>query len=395
MRTKSEETYFYDRLRHISLGINDTAVSTFLLLIAVRFFEAPNIFKSLIAASPAIGFIAAPFSVHFAKARGLHPATASFFLFIISAIGFLFAAILPVFEIFISGSVLAIISASMSVPLVVQMYQENYPKDKRGRFLSRAVMIKIAVGMLFADLAGRALEGRIEEYRYLMLVYFASTMFAAFCFLRSPSEKLLKQNVVKNPLACMHFVKEDKVFRNTLISWFFLGFGNLMMFPLRVEYLANPVYELNLSVSDIALLVAVVPNAARFVFSPLWGYIFDNFNFFLLRMALNACFCIGIIAFFTSDTFAGLLFGSIAYGISNAGGDIAWNLWVTKFAPKGHVADYMAVHSFFTGLRGIIAPFVAFYLISDWSMPQIGLFSLGLIGVSIIILIPEYFASKR
>lgn len=395
MNDRASKTYFYDRLRAISLGINDTAATTFLLLIAVRFFEAPNVYKSLIAATSSIGFIIAPFSVHFAKAKGLHSSTASFFLYIISAIGFLFAALVPSFPVFICGSCLGIVAGAMSIPLVVQMYEENYPKTNRGKFLSRSVMIRIAVAMLFADLAARSLEGRIEYYQFLMLAYVASSIFAAYSLLKSPTEKLVKSNLIKNPLHCMHFVKSDKVFRNTLISWFFLGFGNLMVMPLRVEYLANETYKINLSVTEIALLIAVIPNAARFAFSPIWGYIFDNFNFFLLRMVLNLCFCVGIISFFTSNDFNGLLFGSIAYGISSAGGDIAWNLWVTKFAPHGHVADYMAVHTFFTGIRGFIAPFVGFYLISSWSMPEIGLLSLGLIFIAILILIPEYISSKR
>ena len=30
---------------------------------------------------------------------------------------------------------------------------------------------------------------------------------------------------------------------------------------------------------------------------------------------------------------------AILFGISNAGGDVAWSLWVTKFAPAARVAD--------------------------------------------------------
>ena len=46
---------------------------------------------------------------------------------------------------------------------------------------------------------------------------------------------------------------------------------------------------------------------------------------------------------------------AIIFGISNAGGDVAWSLWVTKFAPPNRVADYMSVHTFFTGVRGVMA----------------------------------------
>ncbi|NDF01570.1 MAG: hypothetical protein EB034_25395, partial [Verrucomicrobia bacterium] len=47
--------------------------------------------------------------------------------------------------------------------------------------------------------------------------------------------------------------------------------------------------------------------------------------------------------------------GAVIFGVSNAGGDVAWSLWVTKFAPPERVADYMSVHTFFTGVRGVAA----------------------------------------
>ena len=395
MRGRVKKTYFYENLRAISVGINETAVSTFLLLILVRYFDASATSKSFIAAAPFIGFILSPFSLHIAKYYSLTSNQTAYLLFLISSAGFILAASFDSLLFYIIGVMLGVVAASMTVPLVTQMYQENFPRSKRGRLVSRTVMVRIFISMIFADLAGRALEGRISNYSILLVVYAASSLFAAYCLLIPSTKKLLSDKLVKNPLSSLRFVKSDKVFRNTLISWFFIGFGNLIMLPLRVEYLANPRYELDLSVSEIALLVAVVPSAAMFIFSPLWGYIFDRYNFFALRTIINLCFALGIAAFFTSSSFNGLLLGSVAYGISFAGGNIAWTLWVTKFAPPGKVADYMTVHAFFTGIRGIAAPFIGFYLISGWTMPQIGLLSLVLIMVSVLILVPEYFALKN
>src|SRR5688572_32357747 len=106
-----------------------------------------------------------------------------------------------------------------------------------------------------------------------------------------------------------------------------------MMLPLRVEYLANPKYGQQFTVEHIALLTGVVPNVARLVMSPIWGYLFDHMNFFALRVTLNIGFAIGILTFFLTGSFEGMVAGAVVYGISNAGGDVAWSLWVTKFAP--------------------------------------------------------------
>src|SRR6267142_806953 len=171
-----------------------------------------------------------------------------------------------------------------------------------------------------------------------------------------------------------------------------MGFANLMMLPLRVEYLANPKYHAGrqaVSVSMIALLTGVIPNLARLVLSPIWGHLFDHMNFFTLRVALNIGFALGILTFFTTNSFTGLVVGAMVYGISNAGGDVAWSLWVTKFAPPGRVADYMSVHTFLTGVRGVLAPVFAFYFASELSLGILAAINSGLIVLATALLLPE------
>jgi hypothetical protein len=149
-----------------------------------------------------------------------------------------------------------------------------------------------------------------------------------------------------------------------------------------------------LTVATIALLTGVVPNLARLVLSPVWGYLFDHMNFFALRVTLNIGFAIGIVTFFMSGTMAGMVCGAVVFGISNAGGDVAWSLWVTKFAPANRVADYMAIHTCLTGLRGVIAPMVGFYVITRLSLGTVALVSSGLIGLATLWLIPEIKLAK-
>ena len=80
---------------------------------------------------------------------------------------------------------------------------------------------------------------------------------------------------------------------------------------------------------------------------------------------------------------------AIVFGISNAGGDVAWSLWVTKFAPPGRVADYMSVHTFLTGVRGVLAPMVAFHFAAKLSLGMMAAFSSALIVLATLLLVPE------
>jgi MFS family permease len=148
-------------------------------------------------------------------------------------------------------------------------------------------------------------------------------------------------------------------------------------------------------VSEIAFLTGVVPNLARIVMSPLWGWLFDRANFFVLRVILNVGFALGILTFFMTTDRSGLIAGAIIFGISNAGGDIAWSLWVTKFAPENRVADYMSVHTFFTGVRGVLAPITAFQLAKVLPLTTLGLVSAVLILLATVILLPEIKFGRR
>lgn len=369
-------------------GILEMAGSTFLLLIAVRYLQAGAFAKALVAGGGSAGLIISPFVVWWVSRNGLNSTTAASKLAAIGSFTFLVMTVLPFLPVFVFGSVVTMACASSMIPLLTQVYQENYPADQRGRLFSRTVMIRISIAALFSEVAGRLLS-HFQDYKWLLLIFAAAFGVAHYCLARIPSKRL-KDSGGSNPFRAMRFIKSDKLFRNTLICWMLMGAANLMMLPLRIEYLANPKYHQALDVKLIALLLGVIPNLVRLVMSPLWGWLFDHMNFFALRVILNLGFALGILTFFTSDSIDGLLLAAIVYGISNAGGDVAWSLWVTKFAPGEHVADYMSVHTFFTGIRGVLAPVIAFQLAAaNVPLTTLAFVCVGMIALASLLLLFE------
>jgi MFS family permease len=383
-----------ERWRALTLGILETAASTFLLLIAVRQFQAGAFAKSWIAAGSSVGLLLTPLVVTWVARHGARPSTAASRILLAGSLAFLAPALLPWTPVFVIGSVLGLTAVSSVVPLLTQMYQENYPAAQRGRLFSRTVMLRILAAAVFAKLAGLLLAHDFSSYQLLLFIFAASAAAAALVLRRCPTSPL--QNAgSSHPLRALRYVREDPLFRRTLIAWMLMGFANLMMLPLRIEYLAHERYGLQLPADQIALYTAVLPNLARLVMSPVWGWWFDRLNFFTLRVLLNVGFMIGILAFFTTHSPSGLIIGALIYGVSNAGGDVAWSLWVTKFAPPERTADYMSVHTAFTGLRGLLAPATAFFLAQSISLPTLGWFAAGLIGVASLILLPELPRRRR
>lgn len=381
-------TYRYERWRALSAGIMETAGSTFLLLIAVRWFKADSFSKAIIASGGGLGLLLSPWVVSMVANLGWPTSKAASRLAALGAMCFVISALVPILPVFAIATVIGMSTSSAAIPLLTQMYQENYPEEQRGRRFSRSLMIRIVTAATFSELAGRALTGRIEDFRSLLLVFAAAFAFASFCLSRCPTRKLT-QTKGTHPFRALRFVREDSIFRLTLICWMLMGSATLMMQPLRVEYLANPKYKMELTVGMIALLTGVIPNVARLILSPVWGWLFDHMNFFMLRVFLNLGFALGILTFFTSNDLKGLIFAAVVFGISNAGGDVAWSLWVTKFAPAERVADYMSVHTFFTGFRSIIAPLCAFQLINGMQLKTLGWISAGMIVIATLLLLPE------
>jgi len=381
-------TYHYERWRAVTNGMLETAGTTFLLLIAVKWFQAGATAKALVAGGGSMGLLMTPLVVSLVQGLGWPAAKAASRLAAAGAGCFLVMAVLPILPVFVVGSVLSMAASSSAIPLMTQVYQENYPERKRGLFFSRTVMIRIGVAAIFSELAGRMLSLHMESFRWLLVVFAAAFTVSSYCLSRCPSRPLTTSQG-SHPFRSLRFARDDRLFRQTLICWMLMGFANLMMLPMRVEYLGNPQYGLALSVGEIAFLTGVVPNSARLFLSPFWGWAFDRMNFFVLRMTLNLGFAAGILSFFTSNSVTGLIVGAIVYGISNAGGDVAWGLWVTKFAPPERVADYMSAHTFFTGVRGVLAPLAAFHLVSTLSVGTLGWISAGLILLATLLLAPE------
>jgi len=250
------------------------------------------------------------------------------------------------------------------------------------------MVIRIASAVVCSAAVGSLLARDLGYFRAVLIVFAAALAFSSWCLNRIPSAPLHLSGG-GHPFRALRHVRHDAVFRITLWAWMLMGFANLMMLPLRVEYLANPAYALGMSTDTIAFLTGVVPNLARLVMSPVWGWLFDRANFFVLRITLNIGFAIGVASFFTSDTMTGFVIAAIVHGIAAAGGDLAWSLWVTKLAPPERVAEYMSVHTFFTGVRGLLAPMVGFTLVAHWSITAMGFLAAAMILAASLLLVPE------
>jgi MFS family permease len=404
-------TYRYDRLRAIPQGVIESASTTFLLLIAVKAFDAGPTPKSFIAAAGNVGLLLSLWLVPLVEQSRQPVMRVAAWMMLGGAAAMLVAAAIPTLPMLVLATVLAIGASNAIIPLLTSIYQDNYSPRERGKFVSRTFVIRVLATAAFAELAGRVLTADIALFRWLLVAFAAAFVFAAWCLSRIPSKALhfqrpplpsspqrgegTKVGIVFSAFDSLKFLRTDRTLRWTLASWMLMGFANLMMWPLRVEFLANPKYGIVLNPQQIALYTILIPSLARLALTPMWGWLFDRMNFFVMRIILNVGFALGIASFFTGSSTTGLVLGAVIFGASNAGGEIAWSLWVTKFTPEDRVAEYMSVHTFFTGIRGIFAPILAFQLTQTLDIASIALVCAGLILLASLILVPEIKGQRQ
>ncbi len=384
-----KKTFQLENLRAFPAGIVETLGTTFTILIANRVFDAGGLAKATLVALPSLGLLLSLFVVQSVRRSGRSANSMLAMIFGASGVGFTISAFAgDRFEIYLLGMVIGLVTLTLNLPLFLQIYRRHYPDEVRGKLFSITAFMRKAYAIGTAFLFGWLLTKSLDYYPYLLGVYAVASFMMAGCVLAMEKVTLSRSKRVKLFDAFRH-AGEDERFRKLLVSWMILGFGNLLSFSLFVEYISNKDYGFDLSEGHVSIITTVIPETCFFIFVLFWGRLFDRMDFYVLRCLINVIFGVGIVFYFLGDGLWALYFGIGLHGVAKAGGNVAWSLWVTKFASADNVAEYMSVHTFLTGCRGILAPFVAFPLIAAFGPASVGIIGASLIFIATLMLIPD------
>ncbi len=171
-----------------------------------------------------MGLILAPWVVSRVEPSGWPVAKAAARLAALGAASFLVMALVPLLPVYVAGCVLAMTTSSAAIPLLTQMYQENYPDRERGRRFARD------------DDDPHCDRGALQRPGGPALCPATSTGSAGCCDLcrRLCFRELLSRALSfpaahrfggTHPFHALRYVRDDRLFRQTLIAWMFLGFA--------------------------------------------------------------------------------------------------------------------------------------------------------------------------
>lgn len=350
-----------------------------LLLVAIQHFDAGPVSKALLSGATFAGLLLGPLVVNATARRQASVPRAIALLTACAAAALAFAAVLPSYAPFLLGVMVGVPLLQSCTPLVTAIWQRNVPAATRGRWFGlissaagvAGILSGLAIAAWLGDDAGR--------YRPAILVLALLVAGGALAALRIPGYRL--ERAGRNPLASLSLLWRHPLFGFLSVAWMMLGFGNLATVPLRTEYVASGDYGFAYPASVVLVLTVVLPQAAALVAAPVWGRVFDRIDFLQLRIGINLTFASSILLFFGPALWMQVV-GGLLFGAAQGGGLVAWNLWVTKYAPPGRTADYMGVHTFLTGIRGIVAPMLAYYALGSLPLLTVTRLGVGLILVA-------------
>ena len=388
-------TQVIDLARSVPLGVILPLETSVLLTIAIKHFDAPGLAKGLIAAASGVGLLGSTVLTAFAR-RSRRPSMSIASIVIgAGAVGFALAATGSL-VLYVVGVIVGLAAISLNLPLLAATYDRNFSAADRGRRVGRGLSVKVAVSAPLSIVMGAWLADHPGLWWVVVLAGAASAATLSVLNRRFPSEPLgAVAGRRAHPWPRFELLREDRRLGVILAAWMFMGFGNLMLLPLRIEFLAQPQYGIEASATTITVLTVAVPSLMRLLTSTFFGRVFDRMSVFSIRIGLNVLFIVSVATFFSGTSPIGLWIGSITLGLAFAGGDLMWMLWVTKFAPPGRVADYMGLHTFLTGLRTVAAPLFAYAVIEQISLGWVAVLGAGLMVVSSLILLPDAVADER
>ena len=358
---RRNQTIKCELVRSLSAGFLEAGSSTLFLLIAIRYFDAGPFLKGLIAGGSAVGNLLSPFLVVAFQGLRIRASKAASFLLLFTGIAAACAGATNDLTLFALYLVLGSAAYGCTVPFLAQVYQENYPATERGRIMGKVFSVRIVVAAAAALIGGQLLQGRIEQYPAFMALLAAITFLAAWAMYLCPSTKPPRVQA-RELLVGVQALRKERTFQVSILAWTLVGLGSFLVMPLRTEYLSNARYGLNLTELEIALLIVAIPSLGKLLVYPLWGRLFDRYHFTTVRILASMTSLLSFLTFFTSDSLTGLIIGSFFQGIALAGGEITWTLWTTRLAEGSRVASYTAIHTFFTGVRGVLGPQLGFHL---------------------------------
>ena len=379
-------TFFWDRFRGISAGINESVFGTFLLLIAIRVFDASSMQKSILTGALWAGMFLMPVFLWIVSSFHLRSNRACMLYTFTTGVLFMASTLAQTANHFVLIMVAVMIIGVQGFTLLPRILAENYHPSIRGRRVGTTIMIHGITYLVASQLFGILMDKDLNNYVWILAIAGTGYIAASFFYFRIPSRPLSKP-LSMFPYHAISLFWRDLNFAKIAAFWSLIEFGNFIMLLLRIEYVANNRYHLNLTNTQITWLVAIVPVTVSMITSRAWGRLFDRLRVETMQAAMGGFTILSMSLFFLSSNYYWMLFSMTLYGMAFGAQKILNQLWLTKVVHTEKISDYISAYSMINGIRGIAAPIFAYWLLTRMAPHLVGDVAIAIVAVGCISLL--------
>lgn len=296
----------------------------------------------------------------------------------------------------------------LSLPAMSGIQRANYPAAHRagiiGHIRSWFMFLAITTAFLVGLVLDFNFEDQLQAYRVIVPLGGVMGLFSLLLLRRIKvrGERRNSENRAAPDTAAggLGRVLRDWRFWIFQSNFLFFGFANLMLVPIVPVYLVKH----DVPYHDIANILVVLPGLLTMLTLGAWGRLLDRWNPISMRtltMAiwsmqplllyfapqLSAAFGISLVA----PVYLAYFFRGLAFG----GSSLIWFLGAMYFASEDDVPIYMGLHLALTGLRMILAPQAAAWLVEVYSFETTFLVSYGLMIFALLLTVVLGSIEKR
>ena len=190
----SRRTFVLDLTNSSLGGILEVGFGTFAILIAIRFLQAPDSIKAILASGVSAGLLIVPMMQRLAVWSRISASRFCALLMLVSAACLFWAAYIRnawilTFALFISQ-----VCFSQLPGFMIQVYAQNYSAKERGKRLSWNFILSASIGMILSYSGGSYLDMQSAEPGWIFRIMGLVSLGSATALFLIPSEPIAKEN---------------------------------------------------------------------------------------------------------------------------------------------------------------------------------------------------------
>ncbi len=256
------------------------------------------------------------------------------------------------------------------VTIRATVWRHNFPRSHRATVTGKIVTLQAVALAVVGVIIGLAQDVNPDAYRVVYPVLAVAGLVGAAAYgrvrMRRHRSLIAREQAaaadaggLKSLLRCVSILRDDRPFARYMAAMAVFGTGNLAITAPLVLMITE---RFGFGSGAGILVTSTIPIILITAAIPFWSRLLDSVHIVRFRMihawAFIAANVLVLAAALTMQP--AFIWGSaVCRGIAFGGGVLGWNLGHFDFAPPERTSEYMGVHVTLTGIRGLIAPWLA------------------------------------